>query len=472
LDALVRLASHEDSAKVRLALAAALQKIPVEPRWEIASSLARHAEDAADSYLPLMIWYGIEPLLVTDVRRGLQWALTARIPLLRRFVARRLLDVDAPPLEEVTAAVLRSADDATRFDLLAGMLAAVQPRGAQPAPQRWPSLYRELATSSHAGLRSVAVRLATLFGDARALARLRQTVLESAEPVRRRRDALQALLRVEQGVPVAMLHKLVVGAGKLRGDAIRALALHNDSTTAEVLLSVYADIDPSARQDVIGVLVSRRNFVETLLTALERGVLDTQEVSAFALQQLRTFKGAEIEKRVSALWSGGSQQIVKADAIRRYKDLLTPEYLAQANVAAGRVIFDRSCAKCHTLFGEGGSIGPDLTGSGRQKLDYVLGNLIDPSAIIDPAYRLTTLLTVDGRLFSGFIVYQDDRFVVLRTQQAQVRLQMRDVDELITSNKSMMPEGMLGSYSNSQVRDLVRYLASPQQVARPASGSP
>ena len=62
--------------------------------------------------------------------------------------------------------------------------------------------------------------------------------------------------------------------------------------------------------------------------------------------------------------------------------------------------------------------------------------------------------------------------MVLRTQQARVRLQMRDVDELITSNKSMMPEGMLGSYSNSQVRDLVRYLASPQQVARPASGSP
>ena len=472
LDALVRLATHEDSAKVRLALASALQKIPVEPRWDIAASLARHAEDAADSYLPLMIWYGIEPLLVTDVRRGLQWALAARIPLLRRFVTRRLLDVDAPPLEEVTAAVLRSADDATRYDLLAGMLAALQPRGAQPAPQRWQPLYRELATSSNAGLRSVAVRLAILFGDARALARLRQTVLQPAEPVRRRRDALQALLRVDQGVPVAMLHKLVVGAAELRGDAIRALALHNAPTTAEVLLSVYADLDPSARQDVIGVLVSRRNFVETLLAALERGTLEPQEVSAFALQQLRTFKGAAIEKRVSSLWSGGSQQIVKADAIRRYKDLLTPEYLAEANAAAGRVIFDRSCAKCHTLFGEGGNIGPDLTGSGRQKLDYVLGNLIDPSAIIDPAYRLTTLLTVDGRLLSGFIVYQDDRSVVLRTQQAQVRLEMRDVDELITSNKSMMPEGMLGSYSNSQVRDLVRYLASPQQVARPAPGSP
>ena len=472
LDALVLLAADDDSAKVRLALASALQKIPLEPRWEIAASLALHAEDAADSYLPLMIWYGIEPLLVTDVRRGLQLALMTKIPLLRRFVARRLLDVDSPPLEEVAAAVLRTEEDATRFDLLTGMLAALQPRGAQTAPPRWQGLYREVAASPNAGLRSVAVRLATLFGDARALARLRQTVLDADEPVRRRRDALQALLRLEQGVPVAMLHKLVAGAGELRGDAIRALALYNDPTTADVLLSVYAELESSARQDAIGVLVSRRNFVETLLTAIEQHVLDAQEVSAFALQQLRTFKGTEIEQRVSALWSGESQQVVKADAIRRYKELLTAEYLARADAAAGRMIFDRSCAKCHTLFGEGGNIGPDLTGSGRQKLDYVLGNLIDPSAIIDPAYRLTTLLTVDGRLFSGFIVYQDDRSVVLRTQQAQVRLEMRDVDELITSNKSMMPEGMLGSYSDSQVRDLVRYLASPRQVARPQPGTP
>ena len=101
----------------------------------------------------------------------------------------------------------------------------------------------------------------------------------------------------------------------------------------------------------------------------------------------------------------------------------------------------------------------------------MLSNLIDPSAIIDPAYRLTTMLTVDGRLFSGFLVHQDDRFVVLRTQETQVRLEMQDVEQLMTSNQSMMPEGMLRSYSDRQVRDLVRYLASPTQVARPPPGS-
>jgi len=121
------------------------------------------------------------------------------------------------------------------------------------------------------------------------------------------------------------------------------------------------------------------------------------------------------------------------------------------------------------LFGEGGTIGPDLTGSGRKKIDYLLSNLIDPSAIIDPAYRLTTVLTIDGRLFSGFMIQQDDRFLILRTQETQVRLTLDEVDELKTSNTSMKPEGMLRDYNNEQVRNLLLYLASPQQVSRPQS---
>ena len=128
-------------------------------------------------------------------------------------------------------------------------------------------------------------------------------------------------------------------------------------------------------------------------------------------------------------------------------------------------MFERTCSNCHTLFGEGGSIGPDLTGSGRKNLDYVLSNLVDPSAIIDPAYRLTTMLTADGKMLSGFIVHQGDEFVTIRTQQAQVRLKMEEVDELQTSSKSMMPDGMLRSFTDEEVRDLILYLASPKQVA-------
>ncbi len=151
---------------------------------------------------------------------------------------------------------------------------------------------------------------------------------------------------------------------------------------------------------------------------------------------------------------------------------MTPEYLSDGDAKAGRLVFQKTCVKCHRLFGEGGTIAPDLTGSGRKKSDYVLSNLVDPSAQIDPAYRLTTLFTEDGRLMSGFIVRQTDSDVVFRTQNGSVRLSMKDVEAIRTSNISMMPEGMLRTFTDEQLRDLLVYLAGSSQVPIPQiSGS-
>jgi len=261
------------------------------------------------------------------------------------------------------------------------------------------------------------------------------------------------------------LHKLVSEASILRREALQSLILRNEPSTASVVLDVYPELDAAERQDAISVLGTRRSFARELLAAIGSGVVDRGDVSAFALQQLRAFRDKTIKAQVKALWADDAERLNKSDEIARYKAQMTPDYLALGNVHAGRGLFERTCSKCHTLFGEGGSIAPDLTGSGRKQLDYVLSNLIDPSAVIDPAYRLTTMITVDGRVLHGFIVHQGDKFVVLRTQEAQVRLAMSDIDELHTSNKSMMPEGMLRSFSDEEFRDLILYLASPQQVS-------
>ena len=143
---------------------------------------------------------------------------------------------------------------------------------------------------------------------------------------------------------------------------------------------------------------------------------------------------------------------------------MTPRYVKQGDPLAGRLFFENTCAKCHTLFGKGGNVDPDLTGSGRKNLDYLLSNLVDPSAVIDPAYCLTHILTHDGQLLSGFLVQQGDTFATLQTQNAQIRLRMKDIDEIYTSGKSMMPDGMLQNYSDEQVRDLLVYLGSSEQV--------
>ncbi|MBI2478179.1 MAG: dehydrogenase, partial [Planctomycetia bacterium] len=93
LDRFVALAAAGDSSFVRLHLASALQSLPCEQRWPIAEALAARAEDADDANLPLMLWYGIEPLVHDDLDRFIQLAATAKIPLVRQHIARRVAEL-------------------------------------------------------------------------------------------------------------------------------------------------------------------------------------------------------------------------------------------------------------------------------------------------------------------------------------------------------------------------------------------
>jgi putative membrane-bound dehydrogenase-like protein len=463
IDTMATMARGDQSPKVRLALASALQQLPLANRWEIAARLMSHAGDAQDPYLPLMIWYGVEPLVTTDRAAAIALAERSTIPLLRRYITRRALDVDNPPIAQITQAAAATQNDNVRFTFLQGMLDALDGRGGQPAPPSWPTVYAQVKSSQDPSLRSIGVHLATFFGDQQAIDHLRNTVHDQAKDPNLRRESLQALLKLKDGIPTAVLHDLIKDQ-ILRRDALEALVLHNEPSTADVLLAVYSQLEPVEQQDAIGVLVTRRDFAASLLAAIGKGSISRRDISAFALQQLRAFKDTEIKTRVDVLWADDTRQLEKADQIARYKKKMTPEYLKRGDAHAGRLFFEQTCAKCHTLFGEGGKIGPDLTGSGRKKLDYVLSNLIDPSAVIDPAYCLTQILTNDGRLLSGFLVQQDDTFAILQTQEAQIRFAMNEVEEIYTSRQSMMPDGMLQHYSDEQVRDLLVYLGGSEQV--------
>lgn len=469
VQAMARLARTDPSPKVRLALASALQRLDPRQRMEIAEGLASHGEDAQDPHLPLMIWYGVEPLVVPEREWALRLAVTSRIPDLRRFIARRALDDENPAIDAVfnTAARLPVDAEPVRVDLLAGALDALGERGRQSAPPSWEQLSRQVAASADPNLRSIAVRLASIFGDERALAELREKALDAQLPDEERRAAFRALRKLDNGTPPALLHDLVKGPTALRKDAIQALAAHNDGDSGRLLLEHYQEFLPDEQQAAIGVLTTRREFATALLQAVEAGNVDRNDVSVFALQQLRRYGDPEIVNRIAALWRGDSGSLLKADHLAQLKARMTPDYLATGDARSGRRLFDKTCAACHRLFGEGNALGPDLTGSGRQDVNYVLSNLIDPNASVDEAFRLTTVMTRNGRYFAGFIIRQDDEFLDLRMQENTMRVPLADVAEIHTSSTSMMPEGMLATFSDDEVRDLLRYLASPAQVDRP-----
>jgi putative heme-binding domain-containing protein len=205
-----------------------------------------------------------------------------------------------------------------------------------------------------------------------------------------------------------------------------------------------------------------------LLDAMEAKIVPQQDVSPFHARQLAALKNREIDKRLAEVW--GRAQPVAQDK-QRLKEMiastLPDEVIAQADVRGGRAVFARMCGACHSLFGEGAKIGPDLTGAQRANLDYLLENLIDPNALVGKNYQMTLVTLDDGRVLSGVIEAESDAMVTLKTTSGGTMLSRSEIEELRTSPISMMPEGQLEKLSFEELRDLVAYLRSPRQVPLP-----
>jgi putative heme-binding domain-containing protein len=119
------------------------------------------------------------------------------------------------------------------------------------------------------------------------------------------------------------------------------------------------------------------------------------------------------------------------------------------------------------LYGEGHKIGPDLTGSDRANLYYVLENSVDPSAVIGGDYRLTNVTTSKGRLIAGIIVEETERALTMQTATEKVVVPASEIESRVVSNVSMMPEGQLEKMTPNELRDLVAYLATKTQIPLP-----
>jgi putative heme-binding domain-containing protein len=227
----------------------------------------------------------------------------------------------------------------------------------------------------------------------------------------------------------------------------------------------YAEFKDAERIDAVNALAARSAYALALLDAVEQGAVSRSDLSAYTARQLQAFGDKRISERLAKVW-GASRATSKAKAalMAKYKGLLSNEFVAEAHVPNGRRVYQRACASCHRLYGEGGQVGPDLTGSNRKNLDYILENVLDPSALINRDYKLTLILTNDGRLLSGIIAEQTNAAVTIQTVNQRVVVSRQDIERMQASDVSMMPEGVLDKLGNEEIRDLVAYLRSETQV--------
>lgn len=466
------LAKNDQSGLVLLSLASALQKMPHGYRWPLAAILAERDEFADDRVFPLMLWFGVEPAVPSFAEQAIAVVDKGRIPLVREFIARRLTaEIERQP-EAVSKLLwltdLHASDDKRQLDILRGASAALKGWRKAPAPPEWTDISAKLSQRSNADVVRLGRELSLVFGDGRALAELRKLAWGAPE-LDERRAAIRALVLARDADIVPVLQKLLTNRD-LAKSAIHGLAAFDNEDTPRLLVSRYNGFRNLAKREAINTLVSRANYTHALLAAIEDEKVPRSAISAFQIRQMQSFEDEAIGAKIESLWPELEQlSEEKAQQMAQLREDLTPETLAKADLSRGRALFAKSCANCHKLFGEGHIIGPDLTGAQRNNINYLLENIVDPSATVSKNFKMTVIILDDGRALNGVIVGRSEKTITLQTVDERVDIARADFDIMRDSNVSMMPENQLKVMSDEQIRDLIGYLMSPSQVPLPES---
>ncbi len=465
LAALVRLARDDESALVRLALASTLQRLPVIDRPKLAAALLARTEDAADHNLPALVWYGLIPLADREPQTLIPLAVEARLPQVRNWTARRCAEL-ATKEPKLLAALLAQATKKSaevRRDLALGAVVGLAGQRKAPAPASWPAFlasFDEPPADVQAALRTLGV----VFGDGRALDEVRRLALDDKAEIGPRSAALRTLIEAQPSDLRETCEKLLK-VRFLNTTALEGLSRFDDPEIGRRLAASYKSFHQSERPAVIEALVSRPSFAAALLEQMAAGTIGPSELSAVQARQIRSFDDPQLSARLAEVWGElrDSPQDKQA-LIDKLKGELSAARLVAADKSRGRALFAKTCAACHRLFGAGGEIGPDLTGANRNNLDYLLSNVVDPSAVVSKDYLMSVLALADGRVINGIVVAETESAVTVQTAQARQVVARNEIEERAPSKLSLMPDGLLQPLGAAEIADLIAYLASERQV--------
>jgi putative heme-binding domain-containing protein len=390
-----------------------------------------------------------------------------QLPIVKSTIAERIVQRYAMAGGEQNllscARLLRAAPDAKSIDLvLSGLEKAFAGRAASHFPDELKQAVTNALKDDLAGKHlSLGVRVGHPGAVSAALAMIRD---EKAKP-ERRLELIQMFGEVPNSSSVPVLLEALRQSPSLpiRVAVLTALQRYQEPTLADAVLELYLGSwqnAPDLRSAAQTLLSSRPAWALGLLQAVDAGRIPPRTIPLEIVRSIKRYNNETIAKLVEKHWG----QVRPATSEEKQKEMLRLAGVlkdGKGNDTAGKLVFANTCAKCHKLFGEGASVGPELTGYERDNLRYWLDNIVDPSAIIRDEYLAFVVDTKDGRSLTGIIAAQDKATVTLKLADGQsVRLAREQIDELRASPISLMPEDVLKPLSEQQVRDLFAYLTS------------
>ncbi len=462
---LAELARTERDSQVRSQLASSCKRLPAADGLPIVRELLLRAEDVNDTHIPLLLWWAIESKcaqnreLVLDLfRKTALW----QTPIVSKFIVSRLGQrFTAERSDEnlnTAAQLLAMAPSAHEVDeLVRGMEEGLQGDAVKSVP---PAMQERVATVWVSRPKTPAlISFASRLGNADAATAALDLLVDvkTPEPFRKKLMALLAERRVAVAVPVFLDLLRREKSESLQLEALNHLQRFSDGRIPTTLLELYPGMSAELRDLARGVLCSRVNWSRSLLEAVNKGMIAREQMPVVNLLAIQNHHDPRCDELIRKYWGNLKQS--SGDKNQKIADVRKLLATGKADLEAGHAVFKQSCASCHTLFGEGGKIGPELTGYERDNLDFLLPAIVDPSLAIREEFTAFNITTKDDESLTGFLTEDKPQSVtLLDTTGHSIVIAREQIASLQASHVSLMPEGLLDALKEQQIRDLIGYI--------------
>jgi len=267
--------------------------------------------------------------------------------------------------------------------------------------------------------------------------------LDANRSDRERRAALEGVLAL--GTTPEMLDKIVAlitprTEPQFAAAILDALGDANSSEIPRAVIRGWTAFPPSSQSKAAAVLLRRPDWTRAFLTALDRDEIPLTGLSVEVEQRLAQHPDEQLRNQATALLARGGR-LANSDRQKVYEQF-RPLADEHGDAAAGKVVFEKNCAKCHRHSGQGGNVGPDLTGMAARKRPDILLDILDPNRSVEGNFQQYNVVTSDGRVLSGLLAAETRTTIELLDAEARKQVILRDdIEQVAGSKQSLMPEG-------------------------------
>jgi hypothetical protein len=238
---------------------------------------------------------------------------------------------------------------------------------------------------------------------------------------------------------------------------LQALQASEAAQTGNLILERLPALTPATRAAGVALLLTRPEWTRELLDRAEKNKVRLTDLSLDQQRALTQHSDRRIRFRAMALLRRGGA-LPNPDRQKVLEEFL-PVTREKGDPVAGKAVFVNQCSKCHVHGAEGNRIGPDLTGMAVHPKDHLLTDILDPNRSVEANFRAYSVTTKAGRIFTGLLASESKTTIELFDAEGKKQTILRqNVEELLATNKSLMPDGFEKLLSRKDFTNLLEFL--------------